>query len=156
MRTLNRSLAIAVLALTALFVTAIPATSTTVEGPSFNQCNGQWWSQDICKYDQSSTVIFGLNLDMYAKGATASGPCDPSNNVWWTKSGGNRIYQNGSVIAGYGGSGQWTNCSIPGGAQWAATRALDSGTLTIDYFFSYSVGGVVTAAALNGHWVVSP
>lgn len=49
---------------------------------------------------------------MYAKGATASGSCDPTTDVQGTKFDGNRIYRNGAVVAGYGGSEMWTNCDI--------------------------------------------
>jgi hypothetical protein len=134
----------------------VPASAASVTGPSFNQCNGQWWTQDVCKYDQSSTLVVGTTLYVYAKGATASGSCDPSNDVLWVESDGNRIYRTGVAIAGYGGSPQWTNCDIPAGAQWQASRDLDSGTLTIDYFFSYSVGGSIRAAAVEGHWTITP
>ncbi len=148
--------AIVTVATTTMVAVAPSAGAASVTGPSFNQCNGQWWSQDVCKYNQTSTLVIGGTLYMYAKGATASGACDPSNDTLWIESDGNRIFRTGVAIAGYGGAGRWTNCEMPAGAQWMASRALDSGTLLINYFFSYSVNGSVRSAATNGAWTINP
>ena len=139
------------------FLVLQQSASATTNPRAFGFCSGQWYTQDICKYDQSSTFVSAGTLYMNAKGATASGTCDPSNDIQWTKSDGNCIYQNGAVLTGYSGSGQWTNCAMPGGAMWWATRPIDPGNLTIDYFFSYfSTTAGVSTSGLNGHWEITP
>ena len=131
-----------------------------ISPPQFGACGAGWYSQDVCKYNQSKITLSGSTYSLSWQGATASGTCDPTNNVNWWASDGGEWYDNGVNTVHYLPTvTKRTNCAMPGFAIYGSTRSKVVGhTYKMDFYFRYQAGSLpvyFTKVSLNGHWNMS-
>jgi hypothetical protein len=153
---------IAIFAAITMTVGTLATTSEAAISPPGFGCGSGWYTQDVCKYDQSKITLAGSTYTLSWQGATATGPspCDSTNNVNYWGSDGGEWYDNGVNNVHYlPAAHNWTNCAIPGYAIYGSTRAKVAGhTYKMDFYFRYQAGVQTvyhTSSIINGHWNMS-